>query len=165
VQRFLTCPNCGIGFDAALEDACPACGAELDKDFVSRVREDVTRAEAHQTWTPTIPITTGTEVPGSEVEEVIGPVFAMTVRSRNIVSQTGARLKSVVGGELRAMTKALEQGRYETLLQLEERARDLGADAVIAMRFDAGDLGGVWIQLFAYGTAVRLAPRSGPGRS
>jgi len=158
MQRFLTCPHCGTGFDAGVDDACPACGAVLAEDFVTRVRENVTREEAPRTWTPTIPITTGTDVPGSEVAEIIGPVFAMTVRSRNIVSQTGARLKSVVGGELRAMTKALEQSRYETLLQLEERARDLGADAVIAMRFDAGDLGGNWIELFAYGTAVRLVP-------
>ena len=74
----------------------------------------------------------------------------MTVRSRDIVSQVGAKLKSVVGGELRMMTEALEQSRFQALVQLEERALALGADAVIGMRFDLSEMAGLWIQVCAY---------------
>jgi uncharacterized protein YbjQ (UPF0145 family) len=102
-----------------------------------------------------MPITTGNDLP-TGVAEIIGPVFAMTVRSRDIVSQVGAKLKSVVGGELRTMTEALEQSRFQALVQLEERALALGADAVIGMRFDLSELAGLWIQVCAYGTAVSV---------
>ncbi len=102
-------------------------------------------------------ITTMNDIPGREIAEVYGEVFGLTVRSRNIGSQIGAGLKSIIGGELGGMTKMLADGRQEAIARLTEEAESKGADAVIAMRFDTSELGNTWTEICAYGTAVRLA--------
>jgi uncharacterized protein YbjQ (UPF0145 family) len=86
---------------------------------------------------------------------VLGEVFGLTVRSRNIGSQFGATLKSLVGGELKGMTKMLSEGRLHAQERLEEEAAAKGADAIIAFRFDTSELGQTWTEICAYGTAVR----------
>ena len=101
-------------------------------------------------------ITTMNDVPGHTVEEVYGEVFGLTVRSRNVGSQIGASLKSLVGGELGGMTKMLAQGRVEAIARLSDEAESKGANAIIAMRFDTSELGSTWTEICAYGTAVRL---------
>jgi uncharacterized protein YbjQ (UPF0145 family) len=100
-------------------------------------------------------ITTTNDLPGHEIEEVLGEVFGLTVRSRNVGSQLGASLKSLVGGELKGMTKMLAEGRLHAQRRLEEEAEAKGADAVLAFRFDTSELGSVWTEICAYGTAVR----------
>jgi uncharacterized protein YbjQ (UPF0145 family) len=102
-------------------------------------------------------LSTMNDLPGGEVTEVLGEVFGLTVRSRHLGSQIGAGLKSLVGGELRGMTKALVDSRQEAQDRLVEEAGKLGADAILAMRFDATEIGGGWQEICAYGTAVRLA--------
>jgi uncharacterized protein YbjQ (UPF0145 family) len=101
-------------------------------------------------------ITTMNDVPGHEVTDVYGEVFGLTVRSRNIGSQIGAGLKSIIGGELGGMTKMLAEGREEAIARLTEEAESKGANAVLAMRFDTSELGNTWTEICAYGTAVRL---------
>lgn len=88
-------------------------------------------------------ITTMNELPGYEVEEVLGEVFGLTVRSRNLGSQLGAVLKSLVGGELKGMTKMLEAGRQHATDRLVEEAEAKGANAIIAFRFDTSELGSI----------------------
>ncbi len=100
-------------------------------------------------------ITTMNDLPGYRIDEVIGEVFGLTVRSRNLGSQIGASLKSIVGGELKGMTKMLAEGRMHAQQRLEEEAGGRGADAVIAFRFDTSELGSTWTEICAYGTAVR----------
>ena len=100
-------------------------------------------------------ITTGNDLPGYQVTEVLGDVFGLTVRSRNIGSQIGASLKSLVGGELKGMTKMLADGRQNARDRLVEEAESKGADAVIAFRFDTSELGTTWTEICAYGTAVK----------
>ena len=100
-------------------------------------------------------IATTNELPGHEVEEVFGEVFGLTVRSRNIGSQIGASLKSLVGGELKGMTKMLAEGREHATERLVEEAEAKGANAIIAFRFDTSELGSTWTEICAYGTAVR----------
>jgi uncharacterized protein YbjQ (UPF0145 family) len=101
-------------------------------------------------------IVTTNDAPGHEVEEVLGEVFGLTVRSRNVGSQIGASLKSLLGGELRGMTKMLAQGREEAIARLVEEAQARGANAILAMRFDTSELGRTWTEICAYGTAVRV---------
>jgi uncharacterized protein YbjQ (UPF0145 family) len=101
-------------------------------------------------------ITTMNDLPGYEIEEVIGDVFGLTVRSRHVGSQIGAALKSIFGGELRGMTKMLIQGRQQAQERLVEEAQAKGANAVIAFRFDISELGTNWTEICAYGTAVRV---------
>jgi uncharacterized protein YbjQ (UPF0145 family) len=103
-------------------------------------------------------ITTMNDLPGYRIDEVIGEVFGLTVRSRNLGSQIGAGLKSLVGGELKGMTKMLAEGRIHAQQRLEEEAAARGADAVIAFRFDTSELGGTWTEICAYGTAVKTTP-------
>jgi len=104
-------------------------------------------------------ITTMNDIPGYEVEEVLGEVFGLVVRSRNIGSQMGAGLKSLVGGELKGMTKMLVEGRQHAQERLVEEAESKGANAVIAFRFDTSELGSTWTEICAYGTAVRAHKR------
>ena len=101
-------------------------------------------------------ITTTNDLPGYEVEEVLGEVFGLTVRSRNVGSQIGAGLKSLVGGELKGMTKALADSRAQVIERLTEEAQKRGGNAVLAMRFDTSEMGGTWTEICAYGTAVRV---------
>ena len=100
-------------------------------------------------------ITTTNDLPGYEVEEVLGEVFGLTVRSRNVGSQIGAGLKSLVGGELKGMTKALADSREQVIERLTEEAQKRGGNAVLAMRFDTSEMGPQWTEICAYGTAVR----------
>jgi len=100
-------------------------------------------------------ITTMNDLPGYEIEEVFGEVFGLTVRARNIGSQLGASFKSLVGGELKGMTKMLAEGRTHAQERLVEAAEGKGANAVIAFRFDTSELGTTWTEICAYGTAVR----------
>ncbi len=101
-------------------------------------------------------ISTMNDVPGYEVTEVLGEVFGLTVRSRNVGSQLGAALKSLAGGELRGMTKNLVASRHEVIDRMIEEAQAKGADAVLAMRFDTSDMGGNWTEICAYGTAIKV---------
>ncbi|WP_328733624.1 YbjQ family protein [Streptomyces bobili] len=103
-------------------------------------------------------VVTTNELPGYEVKEVIGEVFGLTVRSRNLGSQLGAGLKSVIGGELKGLTKTLVQTRNEAMERLIEAAGARGANAVLAMRFDVTTAQDVGTEVCAYGTAVVVAP-------
>jgi uncharacterized protein YbjQ (UPF0145 family) len=100
-------------------------------------------------------ISTMNDLPGYQIEEVFGEVFGLTVRSRNLGSQVGATLKSLVGGELKGMTKMLAAGRQDATDRLVAEAEGKGANAVIAFRFDTSELGSIWTEICAYGTAVR----------
>jgi uncharacterized protein YbjQ (UPF0145 family) len=104
-------------------------------------------------------ISTMNDLPGYDIEEVYGEVFGLTVRSRNVGSQLGATFKSLVGGELRGMTKMLSEGRRDATERLVEEAESKGANAVIAFRFDTSELGTTWTEICAYGTAVRVRKR------
>jgi len=103
-------------------------------------------------------VSTMNDVPGYRVTEVLGEVFGLTVRARNVGSQLGAGLKSLVGGELKGMTKNLVASRQEVMQRMVDEAQAKGADAVIAFRFDTSDMGGNWTEICAYGTAVKIAP-------
>ena len=105
-------------------------------------------------------ITTMNDLPGYEIEEeVLGEVFGLTVRSRNLGSQVGASLKSLIGGELKGMTKMLAEGRVHAQERLVEEAEAKNANAIIAFRYDTSELGATWTEICAYGTAVRAAKK------
>ncbi len=101
-------------------------------------------------------ITTMNDLPGHTIDEVLGEVFGLTVRSRNIGSQIGATLKSLGGGELKGMTKMLAEGRAHATERLIDEAEGKGANAIIAFRFDTSELGTTWTEICAYGTAAKV---------
>ena len=100
-------------------------------------------------------IVTMNDIPGYQVEAVLGEVFGLTVRSRNVGSQLGAGLKSIMGGELKGMTKALVDSREQVIERMVEEAQAKGGDAIVAMRFDTSEMGSNWTEICAYGTAVK----------
>lgn len=106
----------------------------------------------------TILVVTTNDVPGYEVIEVYGEVFGVLTRSRNAFSTFGASLKSIVGGEIGAFTKLLRDSRIEATERMKQAAAEKGANAVLAMRFDTGDIGNTMNEVAAYGTAVKIRP-------
>src|SRR5213082_3957995 len=100
-------------------------------------------------------ITTANDLPGYDITETLGEVFGLTVRSRNVGSQLGAGLKSIMGGELKGMTKALVDSREQVIGRMVGEAEAKGADAIVAMRFDTSEMGSNWTEICAYGTAVK----------
>lgn len=103
-------------------------------------------------------VSTMNDVPGRAVQQVIGEVTGLTVRSRNVGAQIGAGLKSIVGGELKGLTKQLQQSRDEAVARMVEEAQARGANAILAMRYDSDEVGNGYQEIVAYGTAVVLAP-------
>jgi len=101
-------------------------------------------------------ISTMNDIPGYEITEVLGEVFGLTVRSRNVGSQLGSAFKSMAGGELKGMTKNLIDSRNEVVDRMTQEAQARGGDAVVAFRFDTSEMGQNWTEICAYGTAVKI---------
>src|SRR5438477_11811792 len=104
-----------------------------------------------------IPIMTTFEPPpGSEIARVLGPVWGVTVRSRSIVGTACAGCQQIFGGEISALTQLADESRNEAMNRLEAHATAIGANAVLGMRFDSGELMQNTNEIVAYGTAVKL---------
>ncbi|GAA1668796.1 YbjQ family protein [Glycomyces endophyticus] len=101
-------------------------------------------------------VTTTEHVAGYEVLEAHGEVFGLTVRSRNMFSDIGSGFKSILGGELKGLTKALAASREEALTRMIDQAKTLGANGVVMMRFDVSDARDMGTEVCAYGTAVTV---------
>jgi len=101
-------------------------------------------------------VATTNELPGYRVSDVYGEVFGLTVRSRHVGSDIAASLKGLVGGEVKGYTKMLSESRLEAIDRLRQAAEQVGANAVLAMRFDCNEIGGNMTEVAAYGTAVRV---------
>ena len=110
-----------------------------------------------QTAQQDVLVVTTNEAPGYRVQQVMGEVFGLTVRSRHLGSQIGAGIKSVFGGELKGLSKTLVESRNEAMERLVEQARLRGANAVLAMRYDVSEAEDVGTEVCAYGTAVLLS--------
>lgn len=103
-------------------------------------------------------VVTTNDIPGYEVVEVYGEVFGLIVRSRNLFSNFGASLRTIFGGEVRGYTKLLSESREHAMERMRQEAAAKGANAILMMRFDSGDIGGVMNEVAAYGTAVKIRP-------
>ena len=104
-----------------------------------------------------IPILTTFEAPpGSEIAHVVGPCWGITVRSRSIVGTACAGCQQIFGGEIAALTALATESRNQAMHRLEAHAIAQGANAVLAMRFDSGELMQNTNEIVAYGTAVVL---------
>ncbi|GAA2747796.1 MULTISPECIES: YbjQ family protein [Kitasatospora] len=103
-------------------------------------------------------VVTTNDVPGHRVERVIGEVFGLTVRSRHLGTQIGAGFKSMLGGELKGLTKTLVESRNQAMERLVEQTRSRGGNAVLMMRFDVTEAADLGTEICAYGTAAVIAP-------
>ncbi|MGL6227144.1 MAG: YbjQ family protein [Thermoguttaceae bacterium] len=97
-------------------------------------------------------------VPGMEITKVFGIVQGSTVRAKHIGRDIMANLKSIVGGELKGYTELLNEARNEAMQRMVGQAQQLGANAVIGVRYETNSIAQNASELFCYGTAVLLEP-------
>lgn len=106
-------------------------------------------------------LTTFEAPPGLEIARVLGPCWGITVRSRSVIGTACAGCQQIFGGEISALTTLAIESRNEAMQRLEKHALQMGANAVLAMRFDSGELMQNTNEIVAYGTAVLLRPVAG----
>jgi uncharacterized protein YbjQ (UPF0145 family) len=102
----------------------------------------------------TMLITTTNDAPGYRVVKTLGLVRGITVRSRNAISDMVGGLRSMLGGRIGVYVKLAEASRAEALQELVDHAQAMGANAVIAMRYEANEIMEGVTEVLAYGTAV-----------
>jgi uncharacterized protein YbjQ (UPF0145 family) len=110
---------------------------------------------------PQLPISTGFTLPGAIVERDLGVAFGVVVRSMGFAKSFGASFTAMKQGEVGQYTQLLEDSRRHAIDRMIENARLLGANAVIAMRFDSSEIGQQLTEIVAYGTAVVVRPAGG----
>lgn len=102
-------------------------------------------------------VTTGNEIPGKQIREILGVVKGSTVRSRNVGRDIGAVLKSIVGGEVKTYTNMTKNARDEAYNRMVNEALELGADAIISVRFTTSMVMTGASEMLAYGTAIKVS--------
>ncbi len=100
-------------------------------------------------------------IPGKKITRIIGTIWGITVRSRGLGGNIMASIRSLGGGEIKEYTKMLSDARNTAMDRLQDAARDVGANAVINVRFDSSDIGQIMTEIVAYGTAVVVEDISG----
>lgn len=103
-------------------------------------------------------VTTGNEVAGHEIVKYLAIVRGIVVRSPSFGKSFIGAFRSLGGGNIKEFTEVCEQGRHEAYQQMIQHALELGADAIIGMRYDATEFMQGTTEVLAYGTAVRIAP-------
>ncbi|MEM2136684.1 MAG: YbjQ family protein [Candidatus Methanomethylicia archaeon] len=100
-------------------------------------------------------------IPGYKIIEVVGPVYGLTIRTRGLGGRFAATIEALFGGEITAFVYEFEKARIEALLRLIDKARKLGANAIIDLDFETTDiLAGSAIAFSVYGTAVKVVRES-----
>jgi uncharacterized protein YbjQ (UPF0145 family) len=106
-------------------------------------------------------VVTTEQIAGHRVEQTLGQVFGVVVRSRGIGGNIMAGLRSIVGGEITEYTSMLEEARRHATDRMVSNASAMGANAVLMMRFDSSEIGQTMSEIVAYGTAAIVAPAGG----
>lgn len=104
-------------------------------------------------------VSTTENIAGYEVTEVLGTAFGVVVRARGIGGDILASLKGLVGGEVKQYTQMIEDARRQAIDRMVQNGHAMGADAIVMMRFDSGDIGQNMSEIVAYGTAVKMSKR------
>jgi uncharacterized protein YbjQ (UPF0145 family) len=99
-------------------------------------------------------VTTANEIPGYRVARTLGLVRGIVVRSRSVVGTIGASLQTLIGGNITLFTELCEKTREEAYELMLKHASERGANAVVAMRYDANEVMQGVTEVLAYGTAV-----------
>lgn len=103
-------------------------------------------------------VTTTNDLPGYRVVRTLGVARGLTVRSRSVVGNVGAAIQILFGGNITVYTRLAEQTRQEAFDLLIEQAEAMGANAVLAFRYDANEIAAAVTEVLAYGTAVVVEP-------
>src|SRR5688572_25395010 len=103
-------------------------------------------------------ISTANEIPGHRATRNLGVVRGIVVRSRSLIGTIGASLQTIFGGNITLYTSLCEQARADAYNLMVDQAAERGANAIIAMRYDANEIGPGITEVLAYGTAVVVQP-------
>lgn len=103
-------------------------------------------------------VSTMNDLPGYTVDKVFGEVFGLTVRSRDFGSNFTASFRALGGGEITEFTQMLAESRHVAVMRMCQMAQQMGANAILAMRFDCSEIAGAMNEVAAYGTAVVAHP-------
>jgi uncharacterized protein YbjQ (UPF0145 family) len=133
------CLKCGSENDDSA-NFCKSCGAELARKTAATVQHHL--------------VTTAFELDGYRVVSNLGLVRGIVVRSRSVVGTLGASLQTLVGGDITLFTKLCEDTRNDAFERMLQHAAELGANAVIGVRYDATEIMQGVTEVLAYGTAV-----------
>ena len=147
------CDRCG-SLNVLSADFCAQCGADgQSAQKIAYTPPDVDDC-------PVLIVTTN-EISGYRITAVHGDVFGLVVRARDYFSNLGARFMTLAGGEVSAYTRLLTDSRNDARQRMWREARVRGANAVVGMRFDCNEIGGIMSEIAAYGTAVTVEPADG----
>lgn len=139
----ITCQKCGKKYRNTNTGECPFCG-EKTPDWI----------ESHAVILP-LPLYTTDSLCGHNYIE-LGIVSGSIVLSKNFISDAFAGIKSLVGGELKGYTEMLENARIEAINRMNQQAVELGADAIIGVRFSTSAIIAEAAEIMCYGTAIKL---------
>jgi len=107
-----------------------------------------------------LPMTTALEFPDMAIRETLGVCYGLVVRSMGFVGGVSASFKALRRGEISEYTKLLEDSRRHAIDRMVENARLMGAEGIVAIRFDSSEIGNQFTEIVAYGTAVTLDRRN-----
>lgn len=96
------------------------------------------------------------ELKDKEISEILGLVRGNTIRARHLGNDIVAGLRNLVGGEVKEYTQMISEAREEAIIRMEEEAEELGADAIVNVRFTTSQVMGGAAEILAYGTAVKF---------
>ncbi len=105
-----------------------------------------------------LPMTTALELPGLRIRESLGLCYGLVVCSMGFTGGVTASFKALRRGEITEYTQLLEDSRRHAIDRMVDNARLLGAEAIVAVRFDSSEIGQQFTEIVAYGTAVMVAP-------
>src|SRR3954465_1796144 len=101
-------------------------------------------------------VTTSNDIAGHQITEYLGLVRGIVVRAPSIAQGLLGGLKSIVGGNIESYAQVCESARDDAYKRMEQHAREMGADALIAVRYDATEFAQGTTEVLCYGTAVKL---------
>ena len=103
-------------------------------------------------------VTTTNDLPGHRIVRHLGVVRGIVVRSRSIVGNVGASIQALFGGNITLYTSLCERARADAYDLMVAHGQDMGANAIVAMRYDANEVAAGITEVLAYGTAVVIDP-------
>jgi uncharacterized protein YbjQ (UPF0145 family) len=131
---------------------CSSCGARFGPGGGGSARHDTFGAISHSM------VTTTFDLHGQRIVRQLGLVRGIVVRSRSIVGTVGASLQTLVGGDISLFTELCERTRNDAFERMLLHAMELGANAVVGVRYDATEIMNGVTEVLAYGTAVVVNP-------
>lgn len=145
--------------EASGETAVPDQGHRVESQPSSPVKPPVAPVSARSFKTThggKMVITNVETVPGKTIVEHFGLVSGSTIRAKHVGRDIMASLKNLVGGEIKGYTQLLQESRQQAIDRMIEQARQLGANAIVNVRFSTSSVAQGAAELYAYGTAVRV---------